>query len=42
MFKDWLTETELIGKATIEMRLPAAVEYMLQGQSVSVAPSELQ
>ena len=40
-FKDWLTETELIGKATTEMRLPAA-EYMLQGQSVPVEPSEPQ
>ena len=38
-FKVWLTGTELIEKATTEMRLPAA-EYMLQGQSVSVEPSE--
>ena len=37
-FKVWLTGTELIEKATIEMRLPAA-ECMLQGQSVSVEPS---
>ena len=37
-FKVWLTGTELIEKATTEMRLPAA-EYMLQGQSVSVEPS---
>ena len=40
-FKVWLTGTELIEKATTEMRLPAA-EYMLQGQSVSVEPSEPQ
>ena len=38
-FKVWLTGTELIEKATTEMRLPAA-EYMLQGQSVSIEPSE--
>ena len=40
-FKVWLTGTKLIEKVTTEMRLPAA-EYMLQGQSVSVGPSELQ
>ena len=40
-FKVWLTGTELIEKATREMRLPAA-EYMFRGQSVSVEPSELQ
>ena len=40
-FKVWLTGTELIEKATTEMRLPAS-EYMLQGQSVSVEPSEPQ
>ena len=40
-FKVWLTGTELIEKDTIEMRLPAA-EYVLQGQSVSVKPSEPQ
>ena len=40
-FKVWLTGTELIEKATTEMRLPAA-EYVLQGQSVSVEPSEPQ
>ena len=37
-FKVWLTGTELIGKATTEMRLPAA-EYVFRGQSVSVEPS---
>ena len=40
-FKVWLTGTKLIEKATAEMRLPAA-EYVLQGQSVSVEPSEPQ
>ena len=40
-FKVWLTGTELIGKATTEMRLPAA-EYVFRGQSVSVEPSEPQ
>ena len=40
-FKVWLTGTELIEKATTEMRLLAA-EYVLQGQSVSVGPSEPQ
>ena len=40
-FKVWLTGTELIEKDTTEMRLPGA-EYMLQGQSVSVEPSEPQ
>ena len=40
-FKVWLTGTELIENATTEMRLPAA-EYVLQGQSVSVEPSEPQ
>ena len=40
-FKVWLTGTELIEKATTEMRLPAA-ECVLQGQSVSVEPSEPQ
>ena len=37
-FKAWLTGTGLIGKAGIEMR-PPAVEYVFQGQSVSVEPS---
>ena len=37
-FKVWSTGTELIGKATTEMRLPAA-EYVFRGQSVSVEPS---
>ena len=41
-FKVWLTGTELIEKATTEMRLPAAAEYVFQGQSVSVEPSEPQ
>ena len=41
LFRVWLTGTELIEKATTEMRLPAA-EYMLQGQSFSVEPSEPQ
>ena len=36
-FKVWLTGTELIGKATTEMRLPAA-EYMFRGQSALVEP----
>ena len=40
-FKVWLIGTELIEEATIEMRLPAA-EYVLQGQRVSVEPSEPQ
>ena len=40
-FKIWLTGTELIGKATTEMRLPAA-EFMFQVQSVSAEPSGLQ
>ena len=40
-FKVWLTGTELIEKATTEMRLLVA-EYMLQGQSVSVEPSGAQ
>ena len=40
-FKVWLIGTELIEKVTTEMRLPAA-EYALQGQSVSVKPSEPQ
>ena len=38
-FKVWLTGTELIEKATTEMRLPAA-EFMFQDQSVSAEPSE--
>ena len=38
-FKVWLTGTELIEKATTEMRLLAA-GYMFRGQSVSVEPSE--
>ena len=37
-FKVWLIGTELIEKATTEMRLPAA-EYVFRGQSVSVEPS---
>ena len=40
-FKAWLTGTGLIGKARTEMRPPAA-EYVFQGQSVSVEPSEPQ
>ena len=40
-FKVWLTGTELIEKATTEMRLPAA-EHVPRGQSVSVEPSEPQ
>ena len=40
-FKAWSTGTGIIGKARTEMRPPAA-EYMLQGQSVSVEPSEPQ
>ena len=39
-FKVWLTGTELIERATTEMRLPAA-EHVLQGQSVSAGPSGL-
>ena len=39
-FKVWLTGTELIEKATTEMRLPAA-EYMFRGQSALVEPSGL-
>ena len=38
-FKVWLTGTELTEKATTKMRLPVA-EYMFQGRSVSVEPSE--
>ena len=38
-FKVWLTGTGLIGKARTGMRPPAA-EYVFQGQSVSVEPSE--
>ena len=38
-FKVWSTGIELIEKATTEMRLPVA-EYMFQGRSVSVEPSE--
>ena len=38
-FKVWLTGTELIENATTEMRLPAAAEYVFQGQSASVEPS---
>ena len=37
-FKVWLTGTELIEKATTEMRLPAT-ECVLQGQSALVEPS---
>ena len=37
-FKVWLTGTELIEEATIEMRPPAA-GYMRRGQNVSVEPS---
>ena len=40
-FKVWLIGTELIEKATTEMRLPAA-ECVFRGQSVSVEPSEPQ
>ena len=40
-FKVWSTGTEVTEKATTEMPLPAA-EYMFQGQSVSVEPSEPQ
>ena len=40
-FKVWLSGTELTEKATTEMRLPAA-EHVLQGQSVSVEPSQPQ
>ena len=38
-FKAWLTGIGLIGKARTEMRLPAAAEYVFQGQSASVEPS---
>ena len=38
-FKVWSTGIELTEKATTEMRLPVA-EYMFQGRSVSVEPSE--
>ena len=38
-FKVWSTGTGLIEKATTEMRLPAAAEYVFQGQSASVEPS---
>ena len=38
-FKVSLIGTELIEKATTEMRPPAAAEYMFRGQSVSVEPS---
>ena len=38
-FKVWSTGIELTEKATTEMRLPVA-EYMFQGRSVSVKPSE--
>ena len=38
-FKVWSTGIELTEKATAEMRLPVA-EYMFQGRSVSVEPSE--
>ena len=38
-FKVWSTGIELAEKATTEMRLPV-VEYMFQGRSVSVEPSE--
>src|SRR4051812_5580474 len=40
-FKVWSTGIELTKKAMTAMRLPAA-EYMFQGQSVSVEPSEPQ
>ena len=40
-FRVWLTRIELTEKATTGMCLPAA-EYVFQGQSVSVEPSELQ
>ena len=38
-FKVWSTGIELTEKAMTEMRLPIA-EYMFQGRSVSVEPSE--
>ena len=38
-FKVWSTGIELTEKATTKMRLPVA-EYMFQGRSVSVEPSE--
>ena len=37
-FKVWLTGTELTGKDTTEMLLPAA-EHMFRGQSALVEPS---
>ena len=38
-FKVWSTGTGLIERATTEMRLPAAAEYVFPGQSASVEPS---